>query len=163
MSDAVDAPDGDEDERRSGLERRDEPPELPPDHPNRGRPVYSRGPIIIGLIFLFLLTSIGSAAAVYFSINALSGRLDTIQVARERSAFDTCAIIGTVLSETESHGKTYIVHAKPGQGKVVGYLTVPNNHASTQRLLRGAKLTNCHRYSILVRTGKLQEFKPPHR
>lgn len=98
----------------------------------RGRPLTSRGPIIISLEILNAIAGLLAIAALIFALIVFSSRLDFIQSAREKSAFDTCTILDKLIDQS-------------------GKLT--NKESQALDFERSVGLSNCTKYSKNVRLG----------
>lgn len=130
----------------------------------RGRVVYSRGPLIHGLIAFTVVVGLAAVAALAFSLSVFSDQLgtqrqqiETIQTARERSAFDGCRIDQAVILRSAANGRPrYPVRNL--HGDLIGYLytgSLAKREAKARMFLVQVNLNDCHRYAVLVRTGKL--------
>ena len=116
----------------NGVERRGEARR----REDRGRVVRSRGPIILALETLTVLTGLVAIAALVFALTVFSSQLDAIQTAREESARDSCVIL------------VRLIHISAQEaGKV----------RAGNRFIASVGLADCSRYAQQVRNGHLPE------
>lgn len=93
----------------------------------------TRGPVILGLEILSVITALLAIASFLYAISAFDSRLDGIQHARQVAAHDSCQILrGLILTS--------------------GRLTGREHRALV--FLRRVGLGDCRAYAVKVRTGQ---------
>lgn len=95
-----------------------------------GRPLTSRGRVIVGLEILCVFTALVAITGVVLALIEFG----QIQNARERSAFDTCRILGALIIRS-------------------GQLT--HHGAQAHRFLSAVGLSDCGHYALAVRHGTI--------
>lgn len=126
-----------------------------------GRVLYSRGPIIRSLEILSAVAGLLAIAALVFALSSFEGRLDTIQAARQRSAFDTCRILDAVIvASGKSRERVTVYDLK---GHVIGYVQFGGRASRNQvkAFIAALGLTNCSRFARSVRTGRRVPLRLP--